>query len=812
MAINRVSEETKEIIRANSVESLPDRPSEKGYGADQLKKYFTNLVLGDVSSLTELDRVVEEVNALIGDIEDKSVQKYVVDTVIGKFVEQAPYVSLKFEDNRLKYTKYGNPTISGELDIIPENSVFFNSETLTNKSGEIIYPVTTLDNVLMGDESIQDLILAVQTRLGELEENHDKDIKTIEDNLNAILGGDAPAALDSIKELAEALKNNPSSIDDILLQLSNLNTNKVDKVSGKSLSTNDYTNEDKSFVETLKTKDVALKTDIKTNLSQMGQDSNYRTVTDDEKNTWNNKANAVHKHEISDVNGLPTALNNKSDVGHTHNIADLGGETSGTSELLVQNHNNSSVAHADIREKINEVENKVNGINNALSFDTTSQLSDWFSGTYNRDDGKKPSDLYVGQYLYIRDQDEDDYWVSTIPANMGNLSVLETDKIDLTEYAKSADLKRVAFTGKYSDLEGKPTIPSTLAELGQDDNHKTITQEKLTQIDTNKTNIGNKLDKSLGSSEANKMLITDASGNVVTAEAGSMAVLVDNLESTSTTMAPTANQVRVLNNKKLDKQLGSENAGKFLKVNDDGIVEPIEEEYLKLTNGQVEKQLKVHVSTGDIILRLTRNSTSTLDKAWIAIGDANKVWGYYGIRNSDKMPVYATFDNPSDIKRFAFEEDIPDVSGFVESEQFEASDTITNPINNYVTKDFLLDYCHPILSYYESDDPTDPSILFGGVWKKIEGVFILSSNDTYPAGSTGGANVHKHFNGVSAYNNKLTISNLNSDSSHPITQAYTVTGTTGFDSVGSVTAFSYSTEEANHMPPYRATNRWQRIA
>ena len=92
--------------------------------------------------------------------------------------------------------------------------------------------------------------------------------------------------------------------------------------------------------------------------------------------------------------------------------------------------------------------------------------------------------------------------------------------------------------------------------------------DTIDKIDT----IDNKLDKSFGSSEANKMVITDASGNIVTAEAGSMAVLVDNLDSTSTTMALAANQGRVLNNKKLDKQLGVENAGKFLKVNDDGVV------------------------------------------------------------------------------------------------------------------------------------------------------------------------------------------------------------------------------------------------
>ena len=585
MAVNKVSKETKEVIRSNSVLALPDRPTEKGYTAQQLKEYFTNLVLGDsASSLTELDRVVDEINAIIGNIEDKSVQKYVIDTVVGKFTEQAPLISIRFEDNKLKYTKYGNET--SEIQITPDNGVFFDSETLKDKNNQVIYPKTTLDNIIgeIDDKTTRAFLLDLKTKIVELQTSHDTDIASIEESLSAIIGGDADKALDSIKELAEALKNNPKVIDDILIQLSNLESNKVDKVSGKNLSTNDYINEDKAFLQELRSKDVALKTDVKTHLRQMEQDSDYRTVSDIEKNQWNSKANTNHTHEISQVNGLQNALDGKSNTGHTHTLESLGAEPSGSSELYVSNHNKSSASHQDIRDEIKAVKSKVDGINNALSFETKSQLQDWLNGTYTRPDGKKPSDLYVGQYLYVKDIDEEDYWVSEIPATMSNLSILVTDKIDLDEYTLKSELKRVAFTGAYADLSGQPTIPSTLAELTEDNNHKTITQAKLTQIDTNTSNIDNKLNKSFGSSGANKMVITDNSGNIVTAEAGSMAVLVDNLESESTTMAPTANQVRVLNNKKLDKQLGSSNAGKVLKVNSNGVVDVSDIQYSEIKN------------------------------------------------------------------------------------------------------------------------------------------------------------------------------------------------------------------------------------
>lgn len=630
MAINKVSEITKTRIKEQSVLSLPDKPSEKGYGAQQLKEFFTNIVVGDIGALAEIDRVVVELNRYLDGLENTSIKNYVIDSIISKFVEQGPFTSLKFEENKLKYTKFGNPTISGEIDIIPDNSVFFNSETLQNKDGAIIYPKTTLDNIVdkMDDKSVKEFLLNLKTKINEIESNHEIDIKTIEDSLNAILGGDAPAALDSIKELAEALKNNPSSIDDILQQLSNLNTNKVDKVTGKGLSTNDYDNNTKAFVEELRNKDVALKTDIKTSLSQMQQDSNFRTVRDADIDYWNSKADNVHYHEIKHVSGLQQKLDMKSDTNHTHTLSNIGIDIAGISEQYVSTHNKSSSSHQDIRDEIKEVKNKVDGINNALSFENVSQLTAWFGGTYNRADGKKPSDLYIGQHIYLKDQDEDDYWVSVVPANMSNLSILETDKIDLAEYAQKNELKRVAFTGSYTDLENKPSIPTTLADLSSDAEHAHITQEQVEQIETNKNNIANKLDKALGSSEANKMIVTDSEGNVVTAEAGSMAVMVDNLNSTSTDMALAANQGRVLDNKKLDKQQGSENAGKFLKVSTDGLIE--------YGDVDVSSKLDKNNPTGTGWVSINRKASTNIGSYSIAIGYENTASGNYSFASGWK--------------------------------------------------------------------------------------------------------------------------------------------------------------------------------
>ena len=83
---------------------------------------------------------------------------------------------------------------------------------------------------------------------------------------------------------------------------------KVDKVTGKGLSTNDYTDADKQKVGSIDSKIAAVnqalgfkaeKTEIKTKLSEMTDDSTHRLVTDSEKATWNGKLSSVSGQDIS---------------------------------------------------------------------------------------------------------------------------------------------------------------------------------------------------------------------------------------------------------------------------------------------------------------------------------------------------------------------------------------------------------------------------------------------------------------------------------------------------------------------------------
>ena len=50
------------------------------------------------------------------------------------------------------------------------------------------------------------------------------------------------------------------------------------------------------------------------------------------------------------------------------------------------------------------------------------------------------------------------------------------------------------------------------------------------------------------------------------------------------------------------------------------------------------------------------------------------------------------------------------------------------------------DDIYPVGSIYLSMVDTNPSTLFGGTWKKLEGRFLLTSSSSYTAGETGGSN------------------------------------------------------------------------
>lgn len=105
-----------------------------------------------------------------------------------------------------------------------------------------------------------------------------------DEKIDSLING-APAAMDTLKELADAIAAN----SDIMTALQSAIGGKVDKVTGKGLSTEDYTTEEKTKLAGL----TNYTHPSSHAASMITQDSTHRFVTDTEKNTWNNKLSAT---------------------------------------------------------------------------------------------------------------------------------------------------------------------------------------------------------------------------------------------------------------------------------------------------------------------------------------------------------------------------------------------------------------------------------------------------------------------------------------------------------------------------------------
>ena len=101
-----------------------------------------------------------------------------------------------------------------------------------------LFPKTKASITMLNDDT------SVESKISEILSSLNN-VATITDVQNEIqtLIGSAPEALDTLHELADALNNDPDFASTVVTQLAN----KVDKVTGKGLSSNDFT-------DTLKTK------------------------------------------------------------------------------------------------------------------------------------------------------------------------------------------------------------------------------------------------------------------------------------------------------------------------------------------------------------------------------------------------------------------------------------------------------------------------------------------------------------------------------------------------------------------------------
>lgn len=130
----------------------------------------------------------------------------------------------------------------------------------------------------------------------------------------------------------------------------------------------------------------------------------------------------------------------------------------------------------------------------------------------------------------------------------------------------------------------------------------------------------------------------------------------------------------------------------------------------------------------------------------------------------------------------------------------------------------LLDLLHPVGAYYISDDPTEPSTLFGGTWVKVEGRFLLGAGTNHSVGDTGGEATHtlttnevpSHAHDDFYLRTSKLLYATNSATAGSGSTFGGFHGATGAD--GFKTGATGGGQPHNNMPPYYATNIWRRTA
>lgn len=129
-----------------------------------------------------------------------------------------------------------------------------------------------------------DVAAAVATALETANRYADEKIA---EKITELING-APAELDTLKELAEELRENEGVMETLTAAIGN----KVDKVNGKDLSEANFTNKEKEKLAGIDD-NANNYTHPKTHeASIIVQDATHRFVTDTEKNTWDAKLGA----------------------------------------------------------------------------------------------------------------------------------------------------------------------------------------------------------------------------------------------------------------------------------------------------------------------------------------------------------------------------------------------------------------------------------------------------------------------------------------------------------------------------------------
>ncbi len=132
MSVNKIDDAAVNRIRRKSATALPDRPSERGIKAPEVKKAFFGFVTDEENSVvSEINRIVEEINSEMTETNGK------VDAVSAtKFYENSALTAIEHKIVDNEYACYTADGITNVKVIIPEDIAPGFSSGMFIKHGE----------------------------------------------------------------------------------------------------------------------------------------------------------------------------------------------------------------------------------------------------------------------------------------------------------------------------------------------------------------------------------------------------------------------------------------------------------------------------------------------------------------------------------------------------------------------------------------------------------------------------------------------------------------------------------------------------
>ena len=316
-------------LSAIDVGALPDTTESPGALADLTDDATHRIVTDDEKAAWNAK---SDFSGSYNDLTDKPS----IPTKVSELINDSEFVTINdAAGETLGLVKSGGDvTIVDGVITVNDNS---HAHTIENINGllEAFDATVPTSRTVNGKALSSDIVLSASDVGADTIGAADKaleDAKSYTDEEIALLMNNSSTAVDSIMELAAAMQEN----EDVVAALNEAIGKKVDKVEGKGLSSNDYTNEEKEKLANIE--DGATKTIVDDSISNTSTnpvqnkvlEAKFNEIVESYNAALATKADAIHSHAIEDVNNLQStldeindALDGKADASHLHEIEDV---------------------------------------------------------------------------------------------------------------------------------------------------------------------------------------------------------------------------------------------------------------------------------------------------------------------------------------------------------------------------------------------------------------------------------------------------------------------------------------------------------